>query len=575
MKASFQNSIFWKLFVSLLLTVAVIFACVITVYTHTLYETVATSKYENLSEALTGALRYVNIYLENAYSTMRLAARDEALYKGTPQEIRQTLESYAKNNTQFDNLYLQYADGSVICGEQHIYDAMRYQLPKVDLPGKTVDIVMTDAYYSRMVQATTVALAVRVADANGTSALLIGELMPSNLRECVKDVLGKKISFAIYSVSNELISYETSSLAPMYGGGGSSIRPNDELFQTIQDFIESPGYADSGENQGIIMLTGVVKKPGWKIVMLVDAAAYRIQLRESINGIVWGAYLFFLLIVLVSYLVSRVYTRPILCLSSSVDEITHIHGAQMPRELMNRKDNIGTLARSIQAMLDRTDLLVEGERKAQEERNRLEIILLQNQISPHFFSNALSCAVACLLQKEYKTALDVLQQMIRILNYGIDQRNDRVTLREEIAFLKAYCEVFRVRKGKNFALVIDIPEEMLSITVAKMLLQPLVENALFHGFVNNREDYQIRISAEHRDNTVAIRIWNNGKAMPLEEIKRLNEELKSGTVSEKKRGVGLKNSAARIKLLYGDAYGIELDAACVDGFAVVVTIPWM
>lgn len=573
MRQAERGSFFLKCF-SLVLCLLLLLVVILFLSANSILDTAVESTLnDSITEDLAGALEYTNLYLDYAYNTIIIAAQDQILQSGDEEKISRILENYAAGNGIFDNFYLKMEDGRVLCGKQYIFDAMQYELPQIDFGSDIITFTVTPPYFSRMVQSDTIAVAVRLQFADGSRPILIGEVKMSNFAENVKKIVGASTSFALYASNGALVMYHTDGMQSFHGPGAISVRPAHALFEDARMYAVS-GSMTPHSYQNILMLAGMVNEANWRLVLMVESNRYPLSITAPLDGIKTLIILCFPVVFMISLLVGRRSSRPVIQLSKSLDQIGNTENIHLPARLTQSKDEMGKLSRSIEGMLKRIDAYVKKEREAQEERSRLEMKLLQSQITPHFISNSLSCAVTYLLRDNSKVALSTMRQLIRILNYGVDKIEDTVTLREELEFLKVYCDIFRMRKHSSFELAIEVSEEAMNMPLPKLLLQPPVENALFHGFPEAQSGQRLCITSERRKDQLVILIWDNGKTVDAREIERLNALLKTDGISQEKHGMGLKNCAARIRLLYGPEYGIHLYSQPGNGFTTCITLPW-
>ena len=241
--------------------------------------------------------------------------------------------------------------------------------------------------------------------------------------------------------------------------------------------------------------------------------------------------------------------------------------------LGERADEMGKLSRSYIRMLTRLADMQSREREAQATRNRLELRLLQSQIYPHFYGNTLGCIVLLLLSNRQEQALDALRQLIRILSYGADHLDDMVELSQELSFLEAYVRVHKLRKGDSFRYVCQVTPECMTVKIPKLLLQPFVENSLFHGFAQPNPDPQLTLSAQHLDDHLEIVIEDNGCGIAPDELLRIQRMDEVPETPGRRRGIGIGNVAARMRLCYGPSFGIQILSQPGQGTRVMIRTP--
>lgn len=215
-------------------------------------------------------------------------------------------------------------------------------------------------------------------------------------------------------------------------------------------------------------------------------------------------------------------------------------------------------------------------KEANENEIKSQILMLQSQINPHFMYNTLtSIAYMAHIQKAVGIE-NMVNNLERLLRGTLGKIADRISIREELAIVKSYVDIMWIRYGGKFEYELDITDEgLLDCKILKFSLQPLVENAIFHGLEPKEGQGLLRLSIKDEDvNRVVIVIEDNGIGVSADEKNRINQELLVvKRVDTERRDIGLMNIANRIKLIYGDNYGVFVESEENIFFRVKVTIP--
>jgi hypothetical protein len=187
---------------------------------------------------------------------------------------------------------------------------------------------------------------------------------------------------------------------------------------------------------------------------------------------------------------------------------------------------------------------------------------LQRQLQPHFLFNTLH-AVAGLLHRDPDAAEAMIVRLSDLLRvvFRADLQQE-VPLARELTLTCQYIEIQRVRFGDSLRIAIDVPADARAIPVPVLILQPLVENAIKHGFAGRPEGGTIRITGRRAGNRLELRVADDGRGVGLEAVRELNE------------GVGLSNTRARLEHLYRDQYAMHFDAHPGRGFSIALQLPW-
>ena len=284
-----------------------------------------------------------------------------------------------------------------------------------------------------------------------------------------------------------------------------------------------------------------------------------------------------LVVILISWILSRNLTRPIVTLSEMM---------QQPEEFpdvsaipyFNKGDEIGTLYTSYQKMLDDRNLYVKNEFE-----NKLILLdsqmkSLESQINAHFLYNTLE-SINSIATVEKVPAISTMSLALgRMFRYSIKTESELVPLSQEITHVKDYSTIQEIRFNHRYSLQLAIPGELEQMAVLKLILQPLVENALYHGLQYCRSGDRILVTARRQDNTLLLSVEDNGIGLSEEKLAELKTQLnKSPEFTElgqrREEGIGVANIHARIRLYYGEPYGLELDDQPRKGSRFTIRLP--
>jgi two-component system sensor histidine kinase YesM len=219
---------------------------------------------------------------------------------------------------------------------------------------------------------------------------------------------------------------------------------------------------------------------------------------------------------------------------------------------ISSNDEIGLVADSFNKMSARMKFLINEVYAGKIKRREAEILSLQTQIDPHFMYNVLDtiCWVAR-MEKAADTA-QLITALSRLFRMSVRRRSALITLREEKEYLENYLIIQRKRYHKAIEFHLDIPQATLDYMVINKSLQPLVENAIYHGIERNGGKGDIDIIAQERDGILRVTIRDSGGSLPIEEVEQLLGEPQADG-----RGLALNNVNDRIRIHFGEAYGLE------------------
>lgn len=203
-------------------------------------------------------------------------------------------------------------------------------------------------------------------------------------------------------------------------------------------------------------------------------------------------------------------------------------------------------------------------------KQEMELQVLMNQINPHFLYNTFQVIQTKAVLSGNREIEDMIQALSGMLRYSMERTRDKVCLRDEVKYIKAYLMFYKVRFPQLFTYEIICREELLANKTIKFILQPIVENCLKHGFKNRKQGGMIRLVIEENLQGITLEIRDNGNGMSQEALAHIRERFKKKDTAN---GIGLVNTDMRIRLAYGPAYGLEIDSRPGEYTKVSVRIP--
>ena len=211
-------------------------------------------------------------------------------------------------------------------------------------------------------------------------------------------------------------------------------------------------------------------------------------------------------------------------------------------------------------------------RREQTRLRKAEFELLQAQINPHFLYNTLDAIVWSAESGNEKQVVSMVGNLSNVFRTALNRGKDVITVREDLLHVRSYLEIQKVRYEDILEFEIDVPESVTGSPIPKITLQPLVENALYHGIKNRRGGGRISITGEETENAVLLRVSDNGAGMSPERLDEVRRGLTGGAPDESTI-YGLYNVGERIRLHFGEEYGISIDSKEGEGTVVTVRLP--
>ena len=245
---------------------------------------------------------------------------------------------------------------------------------------------------------------------------------------------------------------------------------------------------------------------------------------------------------------------------------------------MNSPDEIGVLYRQYNHMIEELNTSIQNEYE-----NRLVMLDAQMQsmearINSHFLFNTLE-SINSMAELDDNEEISIMSLALgNMFRYAIKTKGERVSLRQELENVRDYDSIQQISFSHRYRLITEVPESLMEVPVLKLILQPLVENALVHGLDHCAYGSEIHISAESSGGVLEILVSDDGRGMSQDEVERLRAQLMRPTEFKKPghregRSIGLKNIQSRIELYYGKGYGLRITSREGVSTTIMVTIP--
>ncbi|UYZ21782.1 sensor histidine kinase [Mesobacillus jeotgali] len=230
--------------------------------------------------------------------------------------------------------------------------------------------------------------------------------------------------------------------------------------------------------------------------------------------------------------------------------------------------DIGRISKTIDAMLEQIRSLISRIYLEESEKRKLEMLAMQSQIRPHFMYNTIN-AIKWMAKMQGASGIEeALNSFSSVIKFTAKTEGDFVTVREETDFIKDYIQILDLRYFNKFDVHYDIDENVLEYKTLKFLLQPLVENAVFHGFDKIEDKGMLEIKVGQEDGRLIFVIKDNGIGIP-------DELLDDSHSIQKLNSIGISNIQKRIELNFGKEYGLFLSSEKNQGTVAKIVLPIM
>ena len=240
----------------------------------------------------------------------------------------------------------------------------------------------------------------------------------------------------------------------------------------------------------------------------------------------------------------------------------------------NTNDELETLSESFNSMVGEIKSLVDSIHREQENAREMELRLLQEQINPHFLYNTLDAIIWMTQAGEDKKAIQIIRELSTFFRISLSKGAREIPIRNEKDHVGSYLTIQRFRYQDILDYELDFDEEIYECRIPKITLQPIVENALYHGIKNKRGKGMIKVSGKKEGADIVFTVADNGIGMDEEKLKELRG-LISGEIERQddQNGFGMANVQKRLQMTYGEAYGISVESEYNKGTIVTVRIP--
>ncbi|RHS87640.1 sensor histidine kinase [Clostridium sp. AM42-4] len=309
---------------------------------------------------------------------------------------------------------------------------------------------------------------------------------------------------------------------------------------------------------------------GWKLVGVTPEQDSYLNTLKTKLFMVFLVGLFLLILMIINASISSRITVPIRELEKSVNALeTGNLDAEVYQggsyEIRHLGRSIGDMAKQIKVLMQ--DIVAEHESK-----RKSEFDTLQSQINPHFLYNTLDIIVWMIENEQKSEAVKVVTALARFFRISLSKGKSIITVRDELEHVRNYLMIQQMRFKNKFTYTIDAAPEVLGLASLKLMLQPLVENAIYHGMEFKDGDGIIAVTAVQKEDGLWFTIQDNGLGMTEEQVESLLTE-HAHVSSKRGSGIGVKNVNERIRLYFGNEYGLSIESEPDEGTTIRIHLP--
>ena len=329
-------------------------------------------------------------------------------------------------------------------------------------------------------------------------------------------------------------------------------------------------YQETFQGEERVITVKSVGYTGWKLIGVAPRQTVSLNsLKTQLLVVFVAAFILFLMSLVNSYISSRI-TTPIRKLELSVNEIEKGNlnakvDAEGSYEIRHLGQSVQNMAKQIQVLM--ADIVSEHEKKRKQEFDTL-----QSQINPHFLYNTLDIIVWMIENEKPDQAVKAVTALARFFRISLSRGKSIITVKDELEHVRNYLMIQHMRFKNRFSYTIEAEDEVLELASLKLMLQPLVENAIYHGMEFMDGDGEIFISAWKEGEDLYLKVSDNGLGMTEEQVARLFSDMPH-TGSSIGSGSGVKNVNERIRLSFGSEYGLSIESEPDEGTVVTIHLP--
>ncbi|OAK71427.1 sensor histidine kinase [Lederbergia galactosidilytica] len=290
-----------------------------------------------------------------------------------------------------------------------------------------------------------------------------------------------------------------------------------------------------------------------------------------VKGTMWLLIIPFITIaIILTYSFMRNYSARIRRIDASIQEVQKGNLAiRIPES--KKEDELATIASSFNAMLDELNEYIERVYVLNLKQKQAELKALQSQINPHFLFNTLEVIRMTAVVDGSKTSSKMIYHLSRLLRYSLESK-DMVPLQVELENVQQYLQLVQLQHPDKLTVLFDIPREIERTPIQKLVLQPIVENYIVHGFQKDRKDNRLEIIAKQVTDHIQIVIQDNGKGIQEDRLNTILEHI-NDEEGENMNSIGMKNVHQRLKLKHGKGYGLTIESRENQGTNITLIIP--
>lgn len=318
---------------------------------------------------------------------------------------------------------------------------------------------------------------------------------------------------------------------------------------------ESGSFKEVNEGKSELFVFSRSKTTGWILGVTIPYRNILQPGKEVMKSIYWILLACLILVFLVSYLLSMQIKKP---LNMLITRMETVKGNDfVPRRILYGYGEIAVLGNKFEIMVKRINALIQDVYETNVKQKDMEFKMLKSQINPHFLYNALQLIKTEAVLTDNKEISSIVTALGHLLRYTLDNRSETVHISDEVHYTRYFLDIYKKRFENKFNYWLDVAPDLETCKIPKLILQPIVENCLKHGFRSVKNGGLIKISIFSRNGELVFQVFDNGTGMDEKELLHVHQLISHDLETE---NIGLRNIHQRIRIKYGDEYGLKVES---------------
>jgi two-component system, sensor histidine kinase YesM len=336
-----------------------------------------------------------------------------------------------------------------------------------------------------------------------------------------------------------------------------------------QAAFEDGNHIETFQDEKRLVTIKTVGYTGWKIVGITPMSDITSDYQQMSLFVVFIMFFAIFILVFLNMFVSSRIANPIKALENSVKKLES--GVKDVDISISGSYEIQHLGKAIRSMVNQMHTLMDNIMIEQESKRKSELDALQAQINPHFLYNTLDSIIWMIENENYDGAIIMVTALARLFRISLSKGKNIITVRDEIEHARNYLTIQNIRYKNKFTYNIEVDEKTINFASIKLIIQPLIENAIYHGMEFMGGDGEILVKTYIKEDDLYIDVIDNGLGM-LQEVADtlLTNETK---IEKKSSGIGLKNVHERIQIYFGKDYGLKIYSEPDEGTTISIHMP--